>query len=513
MRMPWRSKLPVSRSPYDDNQPDPRVWGRHYTGPRPWVLGVVVTILALIASYLAFAKELPWSDDGYTLNATFANAATLRETAPVRIAGVNVGQVTSVDAKGDLAEVTFTVSEEGQPIHSDAEVEIRPRLFLEGNFFLDLQPGSPSAPELASDDDIPLTQTATAVQLDEVLAALQEPQRRGLQRLLEGFGGALNYEPTAADDADQDPDVQGETAGESLNDAFEYGGPAGRSSAIVANALRGEQPGDLSGLIRSSAQVFEKLASRESELSDLITNFNVTAGAFAAESENLSASVRELGPTLEEADVSLRHLSDALPAVRALAIESRPGFQELPETIDVFEPWLDQTGQLVRDDELGGLSRLLRNTAPGLAETTAASRDLFPIMNRVSRCTTENLVPTADSVITADGFGTGQPNYQEFLYGLVQVGGSFQNFDGNGPYGRVQPAGGENFVQNTNPGATTTAGDKLNFGNAVVEPQGVQPVLPDGTPPFRMEVACHTNEPPNLNGPAAAAGPPDLATP
>ena len=61
----------------------------------------------------------------------------------MRIAGVNVGKVTGVEADGDAAEVTFTVDDEGQPIHSDAEVEIRPRLFLEGNFFLDLRPGQP----------------------------------------------------------------------------------------------------------------------------------------------------------------------------------------------------------------------------------------------------------------------------------------------------------------------------------------------------------------------------------
>ena len=65
------------------------------------------------------------------------------------------------------------------------------------------------------------------MQLDEVLAALSEPTRKGLQRLLEGFGTALTYEPTAEDDLDQDPIVQGETAAESLNDAFKHGGPGG----------------------------------------------------------------------------------------------------------------------------------------------------------------------------------------------------------------------------------------------------------------------------------------------
>ena len=54
-----------------------------------------------------------------------------------------------------MAEATFTVDDEGLPIHKDATVTIRPRLFLEGNFFLDLQPGSPSAPDLSSGDDDP----------------------------------------------------------------------------------------------------------------------------------------------------------------------------------------------------------------------------------------------------------------------------------------------------------------------------------------------------------------------
>jgi phospholipid/cholesterol/gamma-HCH transport system substrate-binding protein len=487
---------------------DPRIWGRHYTGPHPWVLGVVVAIILAILSYLAFAKELPWAGDGYTLKATFENAATLRETAPVRIAGVNVGEVTQIEPSGDAAEVTFTVSDEGRPIHADAEVEIRPRLFLEGNFFLDLRPGSPSAPELEAGDAIPITQTATAVQLDEVLTALQMPQRRGLQRLLEGFGTALTYEPTPADDADQDPDVQGETAAESLNDAFRYGGPAGRSTAIVADALRGERPHDLSGMIAATGQVFGKLATVERELADLITNFNTTVGAFASESQALSESISLLDPTLAETEVSLSHLSDALPPLRRLAIESRPAIQELPATIAAFEPWLFQTELLLDGEELGGTARLLESAAPGLARTSAGSRALFPAVSDVSRCATENLVPAADTAITIDGFANGQPNFQELFYGAVQIAGAGQGFDGNGPFLRLQPAGGPALVSGPNPGGGFE--DTRNFGSAIEAPAGVQPVRPSSPPPFRPDFACHRNPVPDLNGPAAAAGPADL---
>ena len=70
------------------------------------------------------------------------NAATLRETAPVRIAGVNVGEVTGVEAKGDAAEVTFTVDDEGQPIHDDAQIEIRPRLRNRGPDRIEIGRGS-----------------------------------------------------------------------------------------------------------------------------------------------------------------------------------------------------------------------------------------------------------------------------------------------------------------------------------------------------------------------------------
>ncbi len=508
MRRPFTRRTAATRAP-GRPVPDERIWGRHYTGPAPWVFGAIMVALLAIGVYLAFAKQLPWSSPGYELEATFENAATLRASSPVRIAGVNVGEVTKVEADGELARVTFSVEEDGRPIHEDAEVEIRPRLFLEGNFFLDLDPGSPSAEELSDGGDIPVTQTATAVQLDEVLTALQAPTRRGLQKTLQGFGTGLNYEPTAADDLTQDPDVAGESAGESLNDAFRYGGRAGRDTAIVSRALRGEREGDLAGLIRSGGQTFSKLAGVEDDLAELITNFNVTTRALALESENVSTSLNELGPTLEEAEVSLRSLSAALPPLRTLAIVARPGFQELPTTIDEFEPWLDQAGQLVGEPELGGLARLLKNAAPGLAGTSKGSARLFPQLSRISRCSTENLIPTADTPITADSsWGTGQPNYNEFFYSALQLVGAGQSFDGNGPILRLQAGGGPELVHNTNP--TGLPEDQVNFTNTIEAPSGMQPVLSSSAPPFRPDVKCHTNALPDLNGPAAASGPPDL---
>ena len=67
----------------------------------------------------------------------------------MRIAGVEVGKVTKVeraDKGSDAVMVTMTVGKAGRPIHDDARAKIRPRIFLEGNFFVDLEPGTPGAP-------------------------------------------------------------------------------------------------------------------------------------------------------------------------------------------------------------------------------------------------------------------------------------------------------------------------------------------------------------------------------
>jgi phospholipid/cholesterol/gamma-HCH transport system substrate-binding protein len=470
-------------------------------------VGLIVVLLIAIGVYIAFAKMTKWFPfelEGQTVRAVFDNAATLRPTSPVRIAGVNVGEVTSVEELGEQAEVTFTVYEEGQPIHEDATVEIRPRLFLEGNFFLDVEPGSPSAAELGEGETLPVTQTAVAVQLDQVLATLDEPVRADLRDLLEGYGTALTYQPTADDDADPDPDVRGETGAEAINDSFAYGGDAGRDTAIANTALLGTRPHDLSRLIRGQARLSGALVDRERDLQDLLTNFNVTSGALAAESGNLAETIRLLAPTLEEATPSLQRLDRALPPLRRLAIESTPGIEELPATIDASQPWLDQTAALLSKPELGTIASLVERSTPNLAEATAAGTELMPQIELLSRCVSDVLVPTGDIVIN-DQFSTGQPNFREFFYAAVDQAGESQDFDGNGQYVRVNPGGGDIEARSQFPGEPPP--NDFLYTNLIVPTTGTQPVLGD-KPPLRGDFACHRNPVPALNGVAGAVGPP-----
>jgi phospholipid/cholesterol/gamma-HCH transport system substrate-binding protein len=230
--------------------PEHRVPRKDRTGAAPAKVGLLVLLAVALITFFGFTKDIPFTH-GYRLKAVFTSASSIRVNSPVRIAGVNVGKVTSVErAPGaDASIVVMEIAREGRPIHKDATAKIRPRIFLEGNFFVDLKPGTPSSPKLTSGDTIPLSQTAGPVQLDEVLTALQAGTRASLQQTLTGLGAALTTKPSAAGDAGADRDTRGESAAESLNDAIDYGESALKSTAIVSDALLGTQRHDLSRLL------------------------------------------------------------------------------------------------------------------------------------------------------------------------------------------------------------------------------------------------------------------------
>jgi phospholipid/cholesterol/gamma-HCH transport system substrate-binding protein len=474
--------------------------------PSNAMIAVIFLLVFTIGPYLAFTGHVPFTSYGYELKATFSNGVNISANSPVRIAGVNVGRVIGVQRDGDATTVTFTVEGQGRPIHDDAFAAIRPRIFLEGNFFVDLSPGSPSAPELGSGDTIPVSHTSTWVQIDEVLSALQAPVRADLSRLLESYGTALTHKPSAAEDATQLPEVQGKTAAQALNGAFHYGGDAGRYSAQVTNALLGTQPHDLSRLVAGAGRAFGALARHEEDLKGLIVNFDVFTGALAAQSANLSTTIHRLAPTLKTAHSSLVSLNRSLPPLRAYAIELTPAIAEIPGLISAGRPWIAQARPLLSGKEAGGVAKLLREGTPGLAGAAQAGKAVaLPQLNRISLCTTKVLSPTFNQTIE-DQFSTGGPNYREFLYTLADFAGWGQSFDGNGPFLRVQPGGGNLLVEQTNEHGNLST-DKRDFAHTIAPPLGTQPQL-GGRPPKKPEVRCDSNPVPDVNAGLGQVGAP-----
>ncbi|HWH92596.1 MAG TPA: MlaD family protein [Baekduia sp.] len=476
-----------------------RVLRKDRSGANPLTVGLLVLLLAVVVTYAGFAKHVPFTH-GFRVKAVFENANNVRPNSPVRIAGVNIGKVKSVKAykggDGNLSLVTMEIDKAGLPIHKDATLKVRPRIFLEGNEFVDLSPGTPSAPTIDDGDTLPATQTSAPVQFDQILTALQSDTREDLKQLLEGYGTALTYEPTAADDVGQDPDVKGESAARSLNDSIDDAPGALRNASIVNQALLGLEQHDLSGLVANTGKVTKALASNEQSLKDFVTNFNTTLGALADEQSNLKQTIAQLGPTLEHADSALTHLNASFPNTRAFAKEILPGVRETPATIDAAEPWVAQARRLVSASELGGLVKELRPTTVDLAKLVDGSLTALPQADLVAQCVTHTILPTGDVKIEDGQFTSNEENYKEFWYTLVGLAGESQNFDGNGHYVRFAVGGGSQTISTGKYGGSS--GEKL-YGRVNDPPLGTRPAYPGKRSPYNHTAKCKDQTLPDLN--------------
>jgi phospholipid/cholesterol/gamma-HCH transport system substrate-binding protein len=444
--------------------------------------GLIALVIIVSATYLGFTKDIPFTHP-YQLKAVFPSANSIRVASPVRIAGVQVGKVESIEPYGDAdaAVVVMSIQDKGLPIHTDATAKIRPRIFLEGNFFVDLQPGTPGAPTFDDGDTITITNTATPVQLDQVLTALQEPTREDLRTVLDELGTGLKR------------------GAKSINRAYDDIWVAERDTSIVSEAFLGTEPDrDIGRLISGLARATEGLGRNEEQLQDLVTDFSTTMGAFASERANLQESIRELGPTLETTNVALTRINSALPPLRAFSRDILPGVRETPATIEAGFPWIAETRKLLAPDELRGLAQDLSPTSRDLAEFVDSSLKLFPQADALALCTTKTVLPSGD-IVVRDQFENGQPNYREFAYTLVGLSGEAQNFDGNGPYVHFQPGGGSQTF------ALGESSPAPIFGN-VFPGVGTQPKTPGRKPPYNSGTPCAESKLPDVNGPWGAVG-------
>jgi phospholipid/cholesterol/gamma-HCH transport system substrate-binding protein len=438
---------------------------------------VSVALLALAilipAVYLGFTKSIPFRPH-YEIKAVFESSNNLKSSSPVRIAGVEVGRVTKVERVkqgGESVVVTMRVGKAGRPIHEDARAKIRPRIFLEGNFFVDIEPGTPGSAEIADGQTIPINQTSAPVQFDQLLTSLQSDTREDLKTLLNEYGSALD-----------------KGGAEAFNRSIPYWKSAYRDTAIVNEASLGEAEHDLSGYIKNAGATAAALDRNAGQLKSLITDFNTTAGAFAREQGNLRSAIAELPRTLRTAQPALASLNESFPPLRAFARDLRPGVQSSESTLDASIPLVRQLRGLVSEDELRGLAADLRPTIPALARL---SRETIPFANQnrlLASCQNEVVLPWSKDKVEDKQFPASGPVYTEAPKAFPGLAGESRAGDANGQWFRVLAAGGTNLVTLA-PGV---------FGTTTNPILGANPPKPTARPPLDATKPCEVQQTPDL---------------
>jgi phospholipid/cholesterol/gamma-HCH transport system substrate-binding protein len=248
-----------------------------------------------------------------TLNAEFstAQAVTPGQGQSVRVSGVQIGQIGNVSLKNGMAEVQLQISDTYKHlIHTDATALLRPKTGLK-DMFIEVDPGSKSAPVAKAGFTIPVSNTLPDVDVDEILGSLDGDTRSYLNLLVNGAGQGLNGQ-----------------GGDELAQVFERFEPTHRDLARLnkAVAVRGS---DLRQLVNSLQRLNTALATKQVQIVQLVDSSAIVFKAFASEDGNISRAVTDLPGTLSQTTQTLAKVqtfakllgptaSNLLPAARAI---------------------------------------------------------------------------------------------------------------------------------------------------------------------------------------------------
>ncbi len=324
--------------------------------------------LAAIGIVLAVTKPNPFADR-QTIWAEFDNVNGLGSIdRDIRVAGVNEGEIGEVVRIGDDALVELDVNEEIE-VHSDAEVALRPHTLFEGSAFVDLHPGSPSAPLISDGDTIPRDQTTVYVSFDEALRVLRTPVRRSLRELAVTTAAALSG------DAPDDLQATLERAPELTRDI----GP-------TARALQGTSGDELGRALRSSSVTIAALAHRESSLAPLAARANRTLAALDVDAAGpLDRALAALPGSLETLRDRGAVLTALIDRTGELAVQLRPALVELAPALEQLQPLLRAATPAIRRAVplVHGIATVLRratSAAPTLVKLLDTLRPTGPIL-------------------------------------------------------------------------------------------------------------------------------------
>jgi ABC-type transporter Mla subunit MlaD len=352
----------------------------------------VKRILAMASVLLAAGALVVFgtgaSDDGggYRVRAIFMNAFSVIPGEDVKIAGVKVGKIESLDVTPDhKAAVVLRIDRAGfDDFRADAQCTIRPQSLIGEKFVECTRPENAQlAPPLRKIQRgagkgqylLPVSQTAKPVDLDLLNNTLRLPYRERLAIILNelgtglaGRGGDLRQAVTNADPALKETD---------------------KVLAILADQNR-----VLSDLARNGDTILAPLARDRAKVADFVTQANVTAQATAERSDpleqniaKLPAFLRELKPTMQ----ALGGLSDQMtPVLTDLGAEAGsinrfikelgpfsqagiPAFQSLGAAADVGGPALTKSKPIITD--VGQLASTSKPLTSNLAALLTSLKD------------------------------------------------------------------------------------------------------------------------------------------
>jgi phospholipid/cholesterol/gamma-HCH transport system substrate-binding protein len=287
----------------------------------------------------------------------------------VDIAGVPVGEIGNVDLVNGRAVVTMKIRRKFTPIYKDATALLRPKTGLK-DMFLEVTPGSNSAPVAKANWTMPVRNTLPDINPDEIFSALDVDTRDYLKLLVNGAGRGL----------------QGR--GNDLQEVFRRFEPTHRDLARVSSAVATRRS-NLRRLINSLNLLNGELASRHTDVSQLISTSATVFRAFASEDANISRAVADFPGALRQTTTTLGKVQTYANVLAPTADRLRPAVRALNTANHAIIPFARDTAPILRKQirpfvrDARPVVRDLRPAASDLAKATPDLTKSFGVLNHL----------------------------------------------------------------------------------------------------------------------------------
>jgi phospholipid/cholesterol/gamma-HCH transport system substrate-binding protein len=385
------------------------------------IIGLAVVAMA-VAGYVLSHQRLRFpiiQKAPYKLKAEFstAQAVTPGQGQTVRVSGVRIGDISKVDLSEGRAIVTMDVDPQYKGIvHTDATALLRPKTGLK-DMFVELNPGTKSAPVAKAGYTIPVRNTLPDINPDEVYSALDGDTRDYLRLLISGAGEGLHKR------------------GYDLQEVFRRFEPTHKDLALVNKyvALRHR---NLRRLIHQLNVLNGALAQKGDDLAELVSTSSTVFRALASQDQNITRAVGDLPGTLRQTTQTfgkVKTLADVLgPAVTKL----RPTVKALNSANKEITPFATEAAPILRTE----IRPFVRDARPVVRDLKPASKNLAAATPDLTRTFT-----VLNHLFNMVGFnpngreGPDNPKRDEgFLFWLAWLDHNgtalFSSSDANGPF-------------------------------------------------------------------------------
>ena len=245
------------------------------------IIALFTAICVIGMEFLAvnIGQPVPFGQS-YTVNAVFSDADGVTGAADVRVAGVDVGHVTSVGTSqaypGETVVALQLTDPRAQPVYSNGSANVEPKTLL-GEKYIELSVGNAASGEaLGSGGYLPPSQTGAVVENDQIFNSFDAQTRQNTQQVLD----ALNVATSQRAGNVQNILPQLEQVAQGL--------------APVAQVYSQDQP-EVDGILTQLNTIMATLADEHTQVAGLLSNGNTALTAVNQKDTSLISFLDQAG--------------------------------------------------------------------------------------------------------------------------------------------------------------------------------------------------------------------------